>query len=96
VLLVLSAPLLLWGQRRPGGLLPHCWQVLRGRRTWVGLRYSAAGASVPAVLSPADVAPAAAPLSAATQQRLEYLYAKDYEPELDVRVLWRGWRGLGG
>jgi hypothetical protein len=92
----LSAPLLLWGQRRPGGLLPHCWQVLRGRRTWVGLRYTAGPPGPAAVLSPADVAPAAAPLSAATRQRLEYLYAKDYEPELDVRVLWRGWRGLGG
>jgi GT2 family glycosyltransferase len=96
LLLVALAPLLLWGQRRPSGLLPHCWQVLRGRRTWVGLRYSAAGAGVPAVLSPADVAPATTPLSTATQQRLEYLYAKDYEPELDVRVLWRGWRRLGG
>jgi GT2 family glycosyltransferase len=92
----LSAPLLLWGQRRPGGLLPHCWQVLRGRRTWVGLRYSSAAPSPPAILSPADAAGATAPLSAATRQRLEYLYAKEYEPELDVRVLWRGWRRLGG
>jgi GT2 family glycosyltransferase len=95
VLVVVAAPALLWGQHQPAGLLPNCWRVLRGRRTWVGLRYTpATGPS--AVLSPADAAGANAPLSATTRQRLEYLYAKDYEPELDVRVLWRGWRGLGG
>jgi len=92
----LATPVLLWGLRRPSGLLPHCWQVLRGRRTWVGLRYTPGTAGPPAVLSPADVAGATVPLPAATRQRLEFLYAKDYEPELDLRVLWRGWRGLGG
>ena len=96
--LLLAAPLLIWGQRRPGGLLPNIWWVLRGRRSWVGLRYSQGVGGRPAVLSPADVAPPPGPgaLSAATRQRLEFLYAKDYEPELDLRVLWRGWRGLGG
>jgi GT2 family glycosyltransferase len=95
-LVLAAAPALLWGQRRPAGLLPNCWRVLRGRLTWVGLRYTAGAAGPPAVLSPADAAGATAPLSAATRQRLEHLYAKDYEPELDMRVLWRGWRGLGG
>jgi GT2 family glycosyltransferase len=92
----LAAPVLLWGQRRPAGLLPHCWQVLRGRRTWVGLRYTPGVPGPPAVLSPADAAGATAPLSEATRQRLEFLYAKNYEPALDWRVLWRGWRRLGG
>ena len=31
-----------------------------------------------------------------TKQRLEDLYARAYEPALDVRVLLRGWRQLGG
>ena len=95
MLLVLS-PLLLWGQRRPAGLLPHVAQVLRGRRSWVGLRYLPEASRYPAVLSPADVAATAEPLSAETCCRLERLYAQDYEPSLDLGVVWRGWRRLGG
>jgi len=91
---LVAAPLLIWGQRRPGGLLPHCWQVLRGRRTWVGLRYTP-GAAGRAILSPADTADAPATLSAAARQRLEFLYAKDYEPGTDISVLWRCWRRMG-
>jgi GT2 family glycosyltransferase len=95
VLLALS-PLLLWAQRRPGGLLPHLGQVLRGRRSWVGLRYLPEAAARPAVLSPADVAPAGALLTEAARHRLELRYAQDYEPSFDLAVLWRGWRTLGG
>ncbi|MFD1874741.1 glycosyltransferase family 2 protein [Hymenobacter bucti] len=94
--LLLAAPLLVWAQRRPAGLLPHIWQVLLGQRSWVGLRYTPGGPADRAILSPADTAAAPATLSAAARQRLEFLYAKDYEPESDLRVLWRGWRRLGG
>ena len=85
--------LLVLALRRPAGLLPAWWAVLRGRRHWVGLRYLPEAAPAPAVLSPADVAGV---VSAGTRARLEQLYAEDYEPGLDVGVLWRGWRGLGG
>ena len=94
LVLLVAAPLLVWGQRRPAGLLPHIWQVLAGRRSWVGRRYTP-GAADRAILSPADTADAPGMLSAAARQRLELLYAKDYEPETDLRVLWRGWRQLG-
>ncbi|MGI4736034.1 MAG: glycosyltransferase family 2 protein [Janthinobacterium lividum] len=99
-LLLLATPLLIWEQRRPAGLLPNIWRVLRGHRCWVGLRYTTNAPGPAAVLSPADAAiyalPPASSLSRATRQRLEFLYAKDYEPEMDLRVLWRSWRGLGG
>jgi hypothetical protein len=62
----------------------------------VGLRYTPGAAASRAVLSPADTAGAPATLSAAARQRLEFLYAKDYEPETDLRILCRGWRQLGG
>ena len=96
LLILLLSPVLIWAQYRPGGLLRHVGQVLRGRRSWVGLRYLPEAAARPAVLSPADVAPAGTPLTEAARHRLERRYAQDYEPALDLVALWRGWRALGG
>jgi len=98
LLVGLLSPLLLLAQRRPGGLLPHVAQVLRGRRSWVGLRYLPEASRYPAVLSPADVAEMGAhsPLDDATRRRLELLYAQDYEPSRDLETLAHGWRRLGG
>ncbi len=94
--LLLLAPLLIWGQPRRAGFVRNCGAVLLGRRTWVGLRYLDGPArAVPAVLSPADAAASAVPLNEVTQRRLELLYAKDYEPGMDLSIMWRCWRQLG-
>ena len=94
--LLLLAPLLLWLQPHKSGFVRNCLAVLLGSRTWVGLRYSVGSArGVPAVVSPADAAVAAVPLNEVTLRRLELLYAKDYEPSMDLRVLWRCWYQLG-
>jgi GT2 family glycosyltransferase len=97
VVLLLVAPVLIWGLRRPVGLLPNIWRVVRGRRSWVGLRHTSGVGSFQSVLSPADSTglPSEDALLDTTRQRLEFLYAKDYEPDMDLRVLWRGWRELG-
>lgn len=95
VVLTLS-PVLIWAQRRPSGLLPNAGRVLRGRCSWVGLRYLPEASRYPAVLSPAEVAPHAGRAGLPALSRLERLYAQDYEPGLDLGVLWRGWRRLGG
>ena len=88
--LLLLSPLLIWTQARKAGFLRNCGAVLLGRRTWVGLRYSPGPARrQSAVLSPADAANSATPLNDVTRRRLELLYAKDYEPGMDLRVLWR-------
>lgn len=90
------APLLVWFQPQKGGFLRNCAAVLLGRRTWVGLRHTPGPArTAPAVVSPAEAANAAAPLTEGTKRRLELLYAKNYEPGLDLTVLWRCWRRLG-
>ncbi|GAB3571951.1 glycosyltransferase [Hymenobacter daeguensis] len=94
--LLLLAPLLVWFQSQKAGFLRNCAAVLLGSRTWVGLRYLDGPArAVPAVLSPADAANALAPLNEVTLRRLELLYAKDYEPGTDLRIIWRCWRRLG-
>ena len=94
--LLLLAPLLVWLQPHKAGFLRNCGAVLLGRRTWVGLRHTPGPArTAPAVVSPADAAHAAAPLTEVTKRRLELLYAKDYEPGMDLTVLWRCWRRLG-
>ena len=94
--LLLLAPLVIWSQPRKSGFLRNCGAVLLGRRTWVGLRHTPGPArTVPAVVSPADAANSAAPLTEVTKRRLELLYAKDYEPGMDLTVLWRCWRQLG-
>lgn len=94
--LLLLAPVLVWSQSNKGGYLRNCLAVLTGQRTWVGLRHTDGPAStVPAVLSPADAAVSGTPLNEMTKRRLELLYAKDYEPGMDLSVLWRCFRRLG-
>ena len=97
--LLLLAPLLLafQGPGQKTGFLRNAWRVLTGRRRWVGLRYAASPPDdkTPGVLSPADAADTTVPLSDTTQRRLELLYAKDYEPEMDLRIIARCWRNLG-
>jgi GT2 family glycosyltransferase len=94
--LLVLAPVLIWFQASKAGFLHNCFSVLLGNRTWVGLRHTAGLAqAVPAVLSPVDAAVTAAPLNDVTLRRLELLYAKDYEPGMDLNVLWRCWRRLG-
>ena len=96
ITLLLLSPLLIWFQPQKMGFLRNCVAVLLGQRTWVGLRYSAGPArTVPAVLSPTDAALSSALLTDVTRRRLELLYAKDYEPETDLGILWHCWRQLG-
>jgi GT2 family glycosyltransferase len=94
--LLVLAPLLIWFQDQKNGFFANVLRVLAGRRQWVGVRQPAGSRrSVPAVLSPADAADTDAPVSETTRDRLEMLYAKDYEPEMDVRIVARCWRWLG-
>nr|WP_262907940.1 glycosyltransferase family 2 protein [Hymenobacter sp. 15J16-1T3B] len=96
--LLVGAPLLVGLQRQAGGYLRNVLRVLAGRRTWVGLRYSAPRqGTARAVLSPADHAEpeGALPLTEATRRRLELLYARDYTPADDLRLVLQNLRGLG-
>ncbi|MCC2548110.1 glycosyltransferase family 2 protein [Hymenobacter sp. BT175] len=93
---LLGLPLTVGLVERKAGFVRNCLRVLLGRRSWVGLRYAAAPRrTAEAILSAADVATAAAPLTTATRRRLELLYAKDYEPSTDLGIVLRCFRQLG-
>ncbi len=92
--------LLLWPfMRKPAGFWGQWWAVLSGKKTWVGYAIPAES-SLPKlpegvlgqgflVAEEADVHP----------QIIGYLnqkYAREYTPSLDMDILRRGWRWLGG
>ncbi|TGE08124.1 glycosyltransferase family 2 protein [Hymenobacter fodinae] len=96
ILLLVLLPIVVLFQQYKMGFVRNCLRVVSGSRTWVGLRYAAAPRRLArAILSPADVAQAAAPLSEATRRRLELLYAKDYVTGIDLRIMLRCFRWLG-
>ena len=98
-LLLLSFPLQLLIVKRPLGLLRHLVQVLLGKLSWVGYAVSPLSQyGLPTissgVLNPTHRIPDSI-LDQATIDRLNLLYAKDYQVWLDVEIIWRAWRFLG-
>ncbi|MEY3367034.1 MAG: hypothetical protein RI973_189 [Bacteroidota bacterium] len=95
-LLVLSLPFFFL-VKNGIGLLKNLGQVLLGKKSWVGYAHTASGV-LPGirtgVLTPLD-ALGNRKLDAATVQRLDFLYAKDYDTWQDLEIFFRGWRQLG-
>ena len=97
-LVLLTFPVLFWLYRRPIGAIRNAWQVLIGRRTWVG--YAAARpddqlpALRPGVFTPQDALRLRVK-DPITLARLDLLYAKDYRATQDLDLLRRNWRSLG-
>ena len=91
-------------QRRPLGFIKNLFQVFFGKKTWVGYAKNngqkvAGHAQLlpkikPGILSPLD-ALGNRQLDPATVQRLNFLYAKDYDVWRDLEVVWKGVRDLG-
>lgn len=98
LVVLLTFPLLAWAFAAPRKALRNAWDVLWGRRTWVGY-----AAPLPthmrlpnlpsAVLPPlpADELPA----PGLQRDRVNVLYAKDQRPWQDLRTVIRSWRSLG-
>jgi GT2 family glycosyltransferase len=99
-MLLLFAPLLIWGVDNKLGYLRNCWKVLIGQKTWVG--YAASANSFfehlpklkSGVLNPLDGLHIGN-LSGDSITRLNYLYAKDYNTANDLDIIWKGFRKLG-
>lgn len=98
LLLLLSLPVTVWFVQQWKGYLSNLWRVLSGRLSWVSYQNAEQAYHLPSlkkgVLSPADELPENH-LDQATVDRLNFLYARDYTPEKDFRILLRNFARLG-
>lgn len=96
---VLLFPLLVWRIKSATQFIHHIFIVLSGQKTWVGYHPIEEGLHhLPkirsGVLSPLDGV-RFKNINAPTIQRLNFLYAKDYEVARDLEIIWRGHCNLG-
>ncbi len=99
LLLLLLLPLTIWFVRDKGGFLGNIFRVINGSASWVGyFPKMEKGARLPKI-RPGILDPVGAdqlepvPL---TVHRVNLTYAKDYRVGWDLRLIWRGFAGLGG
>lgn len=96
LILLAAWPLTLWFVSDKSGLLGNAWNVLLGRRSWVGYRLGVERSlRLPplraGVIDPLPTGHA----TNATVLRANTAYAKDYSPMNDLALLVRGFRKLG-
>ena len=98
---LMASPLLLFIQKDPRGYLKNVFQVLAGISSWVGYHYIPDAGSrenlpviKPGVLTPLDSLKNQQ-LDAATINRLNGLYAKDYRVYTDLTIIRSGLKNLG-
>lgn len=94
LLLILLTPVLLPFQRHRRSYLPHCWQVLTGKKSWVGVAHADIGreqspsATRDGIFAPEDALPRrSAALSPELKQRLHLRYLRNYKLTTDLQIL---------
>ncbi len=100
LVLFVCSPVVIFIIRKPLGFLLHIAEVLTGKKSWVGYRftdYSETHKLPPikkGVLNPTDqLHHNNVPTD--TIDRLNLLYARDYKIMNDVEIIWKGFRNLG-
>jgi GT2 family glycosyltransferase len=88
---LLTFPFWVWSARKRQIFLPHLWSVLIGRATWVAYTPNVQQHTLPqlpaGVLSPLAALRNIAPTDA-LQERLNFLYAKDWNEWRDWEIVW--------
>ncbi len=98
LLFLLTFPLHFLMVHHPAVFFHHCFQVLSGKKTWVG--YITKGHQLP-LLPPGIAGPNGVgkqegqPLPQESLQLLDFWYAHDYNPFQDVRIIFENYRNLG-
>ncbi len=95
LVLLISSPILVWFQRQKGRFFRNMALLLTGRRTLVsyGESRDALPRLRPGLLQPSDAHPWLN-LDQRTAHHLDFLYARDYGIEKDLRILMRNFRRL--
>ncbi len=97
---LLLGPVLIFFQKNPSGYFKNIFNVISGSHSFVGYKR---GESIsismlpkirPGILSPLD-AQGTQQLDVQTIERLNSLYAKDYQIYSDLNIIWEGIRNLG-
>ena len=97
VFLALS-PILIFTVKKPMGLLANIGQVIAGNKTWVGYAPTQKEAQSlpklkPGVLNPCDLAATGTKREMA--EKLNHLYAKEYQVFNDLEIVRKSWSELG-
>jgi len=93
VLMIVASPVLLFFQDNKSGFISNIYNVLAGKRSWVGLKTSPSVKLRKGILSPADGYKGE--INDGARVRIEALYAKEYKPANDLRIISRSIRLLG-
>ena len=92
-LLLIASPVLIFFVKAKGGFLRNIFRVIFAKLSWVGFSQQALARSFkPGVLSPADIYK---DIDMSTRERIEALYAKEYKPNNDFRILIKCMKELG-
>ncbi len=98
---LIMLPFIIWFMKSPIGLIRNIFLVLVGKRTWVGYvrdLNAHQNFNLPklkdSVLNPVDGLEAGQPDEEGLQ-RLNMMYAKDYQVANDLNIILKGFRNLG-
>ncbi len=96
--LLIGSPIIIFLVQQKGGFIQNLFSVLFGKKTWVGYSISNSSLNLPplkqGVITP-SINMGKLPPSDHTIERLNFLYARDYDWRKDVSLLWIGFRQLG-
>ncbi len=99
LVLLLIGPFMLFFLKEKTTFFINCFQVLFGKKTWVGYAAKSTLTTDLPILKPAVLNPLEGLsdnlLDDATIKRLNFLYARDYDWQKDLRLIGKGWRQLG-
>lgn len=96
---IITFPIHLFIVKKPFSFFANCITILLAQKTWIG--YSVTEKSLPLLRngilhSNGGTRSENQSLPEESLKTLDYWYARDYEPSMDMKLIWRMYRHLGG